>query len=76
MRPTVGCAEGADHDSLRRVGSPGNSGRSADLHLYTAGIHLQLAPLSNLRIGAVVPLRAAPERVFDSELQVSFNRLF
>jgi hypothetical protein len=71
------------HDTDRvPVTLPGTNGALAndpnriDLLNLTAGIHLQLAPLSNLRVGAVVPLRAAPDRLFDSELQVSFNRLF
>lgn len=47
-----------------------------DLLNLTSGLHFQLTPLSNLRVGAVVPLRASPDRVFDSEIQVSFNRYF
>ncbi|MEQ1824726.1 MAG: hypothetical protein ABL921_02225 [Pirellula sp.] len=47
-----------------------------DLLNLTAGLHFQLTPLSNFRVGAVTPLRANPDRTFDSELQVSFNRLF
>ena len=47
-----------------------------DLLNLTSGLHFQLTPLSNLRVGAVVPLRASPDRVFDSEIQASFNRYF
>jgi hypothetical protein len=47
-----------------------------DLLNMTTGLHFQLTEFSNLRFGVVAPLRAAPDRVFDSELQVTFNRLF
>ena len=47
-----------------------------DLLNLTSGLHFQLTPLSNFRVGAAVPLRASPDRVFDSEIQASFNRYF
>ncbi len=47
-----------------------------DLLNLTSGLHFQLTPLSNFRVGAVVPLRASPDRVFDSEIQASFNHYF
>jgi hypothetical protein len=47
-----------------------------DILNLTSGLHFQLNELANLRFGAVVPLRADPDRVFDTELHVSFNRLF
>lgn len=42
----------------------------------TAGLHFQIGNLSNLRVGYVFPLRNQPNRQFDSEIQVSFNRYF
>jgi hypothetical protein len=42
----------------------------------TSGLQAQLGSASSLRVGAVVPLRDQPDRVFDSEVQVSFNRRF
>jgi hypothetical protein len=47
-----------------------------DLLNLTSGLHFQLTPLSNFRVGAVAPLRASPDRVFDAEIQASFNRYF
>lgn len=58
------------------VGELSNSANRQDLLNLTSGIQAQLGPLSALRVGAVVPLRDAPDRVFDSEVQVSFNRKF
>lgn len=57
-------------------GNLSNAANRVDLLNLTSGLHLELGPMSSLRVGAVVPLRNAPERVFDSELQVSFNRKF
>lgn len=42
----------------------------------TTGVHWQITPLSNLRVSGVFPMRRDPDRQFDSELQVSFNRNF
>ncbi len=53
-----------------------NSANRLDLLNLTSGVHTQLGPMSTLRVGAVVPLKESPDRVFDSELQVSFNRRF
>jgi hypothetical protein len=53
-----------------------NDANRLDLLNLTSGIHAQLGPMSSLRIGSVVPLRQSPDRVFDSEIQVSFNRRF
>jgi hypothetical protein len=64
------------------VNSPGVVGQlrvsdnRTDLLNLTSGLHFQLSPLANLRFGVVVPLKNAPDRVFDTELQVSFNRQF
>ncbi|MCU0709293.1 MAG: hypothetical protein MUF23_13470 [Pirellula sp.] len=52
-----------------------NSNR-LDLLNLTSGLHFQFGTRSNLRVGAVAPLRNQPDRVFDSELQVMFNRFF
>jgi hypothetical protein len=42
----------------------------------TAGAHFQLTELSNFRVAGVFPIRNDPDRQFDSELQVVFNRNF
>jgi hypothetical protein len=47
-----------------------------DLLNLTSGLHFQLTPAANLRVGAVAPLKADPNRTFDSEIFVSFNRFF
>jgi hypothetical protein len=57
-------------------GDISNSANRVDILNLTSGIHTQLGPMSALRVGAVVPLKQAPDRVFDSEIQVSFNRKF
>ncbi|MFN7733227.1 MAG: hypothetical protein ACK5OB_15130 [Pirellula sp.] len=57
-------------------GEVSNSANRVDILNLTSGIHTQLGPMSALRVGAVVPLKQAPDRVFDSEIQVSFNRKF
>lgn len=58
------------------VGDLSNSANRQDLLNLTSGIQAQLGALSALRVGAVVPVRETPDRVFDSEIQVSFNRKF
>jgi hypothetical protein len=58
------------------TGSISNSANRQDLLNLTSGLQAQLGALSALRVGAVVPLRDQPDRVFDSEVQVSFNRKF
>jgi hypothetical protein len=58
------------------AGSISNDANRQDLLNLTSGLHAQLGPLSALRVGAVVPLRDQPDRVFDSEVQVSLNRKF
>jgi hypothetical protein len=54
-----------------------------DVLNLTAGLHAQLGPCTTLRVAAVVPLRGedvpdlgVEDRLFDSEIQVSFNRRF
>ena len=42
----------------------------------TLGVHFQLTDLANLRVAGIFPMRKDPDRQFDSELQVSFNRMF
>jgi hypothetical protein len=42
----------------------------------TVGLHGEVYGRTNLRIAAVFPLQAAPERPFDAEFQVSLNRGF
>jgi hypothetical protein len=58
------------------AGDVSNAANRVDILNLTSGIHTQLGPMSSLRVGAVVPLKENPDRVFDSELQVSFNRRF
>jgi hypothetical protein len=55
----------------------GNPFNRIDVLNLSAGVHVQLTELSNLRVSAVVPLRDDPgDRQFDSEVLVSFNREF
>ena len=53
-----------------------NPANRTDVLNLTCGLQFQIGDLSNLRVGCVVPLRNAPDRQFDSEIQVSFNRFF
>ena len=57
-------------------GSLSNSANRQDLLNLTSGLQAQLGAATSLRVGAVVPLRDQPDRVFDSEVQVSLNRKF
>ena len=65
-----------------QIGLPPTSGafqnlaNRQDFLNLTAGLQFQIGNLSNLRVACVVPLRNAPDRQFDSEIQVSFNRFF
>ena len=52
------------------------AGNRTDMLNLTSGLHFQLTPSANLRVGAVAPLKAEPDRAFDSEIYVSFNRFF
>ena len=52
----------------------GNHFGGLDLLNLTAGLHAELWQNTTVRVGAVVPLRAFPDRFFDNELQVSVNR--
>ena len=47
-----------------------------DVLNLTAGVQFQLGALSNLRVAGVAPLTGDFDRLFDSEIQVSFNRMF
>ncbi len=58
------------------VGTFQNLANRTDILHLTAGLHFQIGDVSNLRVGCVVPVRNAPDRQFDSEIQVSFNRSF
>jgi hypothetical protein len=62
--------------SIAAGGTITNAFNRIDVLNLTAGLHFQLTDLSNLRVAAVVPLRTDPDRQFDSEIQVSFNRYF
>lgn len=57
-------------------GQLGNVFNRIDIVNLTAGFQFQIGNFSNLRVAAVIPLRDQPNRQFDSEIQVSFNRLF
>jgi hypothetical protein len=43
---------------------------------FTLGVHWQITDLANLRVSGVFPVRRDPDRQFDSELQMSYNRNF
>jgi hypothetical protein len=51
------------------------AGRFNVLNL-TAGLHAELGSCSSLRVAGVFPVRDEPDRFFDAEIQVSFNRRF
>ncbi|WP_145054948.1 hypothetical protein [Lignipirellula cremea] len=53
----------------------GNIDNRYDVLNLTAALHFQLGACSNLRVGAVMPLRQE-DRNFDTELMVQFNRYF
>ena len=53
----------------------GGAGRRDVLNL-TAGVNLQLGPLSSLTIAGVAPLKTGVNREFDSEFVVQFDRRF
>jgi hypothetical protein len=54
----------------------GNPLNRVDVTNVTVGLHGEVYGRTNLRIAAVFPLQAAPERPFDAEFQVSLNRGF
>jgi hypothetical protein len=59
------------------IGAIGNPFNRVDFLNLTSGLHFQIGPLSNLRVGCAVPLHTSGEnRQFDSEIQVQFNRFF
>jgi len=59
------------------VGAVGNPFNRVDFLNLTSGLHFQIGPLSNLRVGCAVPMHSSGEnRQFDSEIQVQFNRFF
>lgn len=47
-----------------------------DVLNLTAGVQFQLGAMSNLRVAGVAPLTNDFNRLFDSEIQISFNRMF
>ena len=53
-----------------------NLANRTDILNLTAGLNFRIGYLSNLRVACVVPVRNQPDRQFDSEIQVSFNRFF
>ena len=52
------------------------NGNRFDFLNTTLGMHWQITDVTNFRIGGVFPVNPAPHRQFDSELQMSFNRMF
>ncbi|MFM9115848.1 MAG: hypothetical protein ACKOU6_06765 [Planctomycetota bacterium] len=73
-----------DADNVGNVQNPFDTGftianayNRVDVLNFTAGLHFQIGPMSNLRVACVTPLRSEAEnRWFDSEILVSFNRNF
>lgn len=72
-----------DGDRIRStlpvIGVPtiGNLANRVDTFNLTGGVHVQIGPLANLRVGCVLPVQdTIPNRQFDSEINVSFNRFF
>ncbi len=67
-----------DADLVEVFGSPVLTGpvNRFDLLNLTAGLNLFIGPLTNLRVGAVVPLRGENDRLFDSEFQLQVNRWY
>jgi hypothetical protein len=57
------------------IGPPSGSGRRDILNL-TAGLHLQMGPLSTLTVAAVAPLKTGLNREFDCEVLAQYNRRF
>lgn len=69
-----------DADSLV-LGDPAvfqltNAANRSDILNLTGGLQFQFGEMSNLRVACVVPVREFPDRLFTSEVQVSFNRYF
>jgi hypothetical protein len=54
----------------------GNLLNDGDVANVTVGIHTQLRSQTTLRIGGVFPLQASPDRPFDAELHVMWDRFF
>ena len=73
---TIGNAQRLNFTGNGFNGALGSLTNHLDFLNLTSGLHFQLGPLANLRVGAVVPLRTNPNRQFNSEVQVSFNRFF
>jgi hypothetical protein len=58
------------------IGTLSSLANRLDILNVTAGMHWQITPVSNFRVGCCVPVRTAPDRVFDAEILASFNRQF
>jgi hypothetical protein len=59
------------------AGTLGNQFNRVDILNLTSGLHFQIGPLANFRVGCAVPLRTSSEnRQFDAEVQAQFNRYF
>jgi hypothetical protein len=75
-----GGGEGADmitgYTLATRQWTFGNQFGGFDLLHLTAGLHSEIQNNTTLRVGAVVPLRAEPDRFFDAEVQVSLNHFW
>jgi hypothetical protein len=54
----------------------GSTQNRFDVVNFTAGLQFLLFDASSLRIGGVFPLASEDQRLFDSEIQVQFNRRF
>ena len=53
-----------------------NLANRMDILNLTAGLHCQIGTQSTLTVAAVAPLKSEPDRQFDAEFVVEFNRRF
>ena len=59
------------------AGTVGNLFNRVDIINLTSGLHFQIGPWSNFRVGCAVPLNTSGEnRQFDAEVQAQLNRYF
>lgn len=76
MMTDTDVVDGRDVGDSQFSGVISNPYNRMDVLNLTAGVHLELGCLSNLTLGAVVPLRDEEERLFDTEIVLQFNRRF
>jgi len=73
---TLSDADSIINDGVNNDFALAGADNRVDYLNLTMGVHWQITPLSNLRVSGVFPMRPDPNRQFDSELQMSFNRNF